>query len=56
MAIFIEITLWRNKGASARLAKYKLRPAKQGGSVLLPGAAVLTEHSYEGDKGSLLQL
>ncbi|MTW86073.1 hypothetical protein F3157_10440 [Virgibacillus dakarensis] len=42
-----------NKGASTRLATYMLRPAKQGGSVLLPGAAVLTEHSYVGDKGNM---
>ncbi|MTW87987.1 hypothetical protein F3157_20455 [Virgibacillus dakarensis] len=40
------------KSASARLAAYVLRPAKQGGSVLPRKAAVLTEHSYEGDKGN----
>ncbi|MBT2216903.1 methyltransferase domain-containing protein [Virgibacillus dakarensis] len=36
----------QNKGASSRSATYGLRPAKQGGSVLLRKAAVLTEHSY----------
>ncbi len=36
-----------------RLAAYGLRPAKQGGSVLLRKAAVLTEHSYAGDKGNM---
>ncbi|GGB39929.1 hypothetical protein GCM10011409_16820 [Lentibacillus populi] len=33
------------KSGSARLATYKPRPRNAGGSVLLPGAAVLTEQT-----------
>ncbi len=41
------------KCGSARLATYGLRPDMRGGSALPRKAAVLADHSFEGDKGNM---
>ena len=44
------------KGGSARLATYRLRLAKQGGSMLPRKVVILIDQTYVGDKGNTMSV